>query len=303
MSGNSLTVPDEIGYKVYDADSSQQVLVTAELQAEASEVFQVLNTGIMATATSLHRIQKRKLYLCYVNPRTQRPYQSFRDFAEGFGIGYNKALRYSKVAEEFGGSISRYLAEGDKSGNVATPNLLNSLSFTKLYELTKLSEEDREALTDTDELVRPDGTVITFGQLVNMTQRDLADEVKQLRNKNRDLEEEKALAVEERDQAAKRLKDLEETDDILKLYGEATARIQQLEGAVIAAEKAEETWQKVEDGVQNLLALAERIPTGTSEKIDLKGRRILEDIAFRVNKLLNGEQWARFGLTSDEREG
>ncbi len=277
----------DLGFKVFDADSGEHVLVTAEMQMDAIKTLQQATAGLVVTSMNVKKLKDERLYLCFTTDRGKH-YNSWREFVEdrltNNGIGYATAQRMIRVADNFDGLFQRII--GGENESSFSGETKYSLNITKLDELTRLPCEIIEQINDSDELVLPDGRVMTVSQLMDMKREDLIKEVKELNGKKVVLEEGKALAEEKAASLQEQVDSLADKDHTVRMVVELSEQLDKLQGEKISKDSAEKYWKEFDKVVESAFIAASRIPQVDDENIRVKIRQILSGTIARANTML-----------------
>ena len=254
---------------------------------DAIKTLQQATAGLVVTSMNVKKLKDERLYLCFTTDRGKH-YNSWREFVEdrltNNGIGYATAQRMIRVADNFDGLFQRII--GGENESSFSGETKYSLNITKLDELTRLPCEIIEQINDSDELVLPDGRVMTVSQLMDMKREDLIKEVKELNGKKVVLEEGKALAEEKAASLQEQVDSLADKDHTVRMVVELSEQLDKLQGEKISKDSAEKYWKEFDKVVESAFIAASRIPQVDDENIRVKIRQILSGTIARANTML-----------------
>jgi len=225
---------------VYDAENDAWVEVNAEQQRFAGYVHQQVLLGVFVSATAIKKVFDEKLYLAlgcqsrdeYIE--TMLPYgkrQTYRLYA--VANKFNSVLGNGDLMQ-LQGNNDKYLI--DKTENVSLKSHLNNrtievqtlgeLGINKLYELTKLDDDELKDLVKKNKVELGNGEY-SLEDIKEMTGQELRKQMTEIRKKyqarlslveeeNETLKEEKKLIEKQRYTDAERIKNAE---DLESKYG------------------------------------------------------------------------------------
>lgn len=220
---------------VYDAEHDAMVEVTREQQMLAASLHRQVVIGAFITALALKRIRDERLYValgCH----------TFDEYTVSM-CPFNRAqaYKYLKIAQRFEQLLPnmeelKEIAESKKV-NKNSERFVQStgqMGIEKLYELTRLEDNDLEELTTTGKLSTPDGDY-TLEQMQEQTTREFTRQLKeiqarysgklsQLDEENKTLQAEKELLEKQMEQNQEHIQDARE---IQKLWGRRASKIEE----------------------------------------------------------------------------
>lgn len=171
--------------KVYDADNDVYIESTPERQRWANEVQGAILFGTFISAIKLTEMINNRLYL-------DLGFISRDDYLEnGFPLGRTQAFKLKKIATRFIEAMPDFqknvfqLAEGENVQSTEQNPLkqLSMIGTEKLYELTRIDDDLFQNTIDAGTLKTADGRELTIDDIREMTSRQFATEIKELRGK------------------------------------------------------------------------------------------------------------------------
>ncbi len=167
----------ELTRNVYDLELEKFVTVSPETQRTAGYVHQQILAGSLITAMALKKIKDDKLFLglgC----------QSFEEYINSMlPFGRSTAFNYLKVANKLESVFPNQLDSADPKvqtfGHEVQPA---GLDFRTLLELTKFDDDGFKNLLK-DGMAEINGETITLDEIKDMTARETAKAVKNIKEK------------------------------------------------------------------------------------------------------------------------
>lgn len=215
--------------QVYDAENDRLYESTPERQRWANDVQSAILFGTFISAMKLAEMMNNRLYL-------DLGFISRDDYIEnGFPLGRRQAYKLLNIARRYTEALPdlerKMLSEKVQStapdGSVQSTALfdLHSLGIEKLYELSRIPDDDLfQQAVEGGTLTTADGRQLTLDDIREMSSRQFAKEIKELRDKfqgrlhsaeeeNRKLKSEMATIKREAAKAAERFKHLQMVEE------------------------------------------------------------------------------------------
>jgi len=229
MAGKALIQQME----VYNEDEKKFITVTAEQQRLAAYVHQQVVTGSIITSIALKKIRDEKLY-------SGLGCSSFEEYCSTMlPFGKRTAYRYLKIADKIEiafpvfkqlNADNRNSDNSQNSDNVVTSDEMSemqNIGLAKLYEITKLDDEEFKELVKGGKL--GENGELSIGDIMDMTAREASKKIAEFRKKYQEklsIQGEKIKKLEDEKKAlAERNEELEEDIEIAnekeKLFGGA----------------------------------------------------------------------------------
>lgn len=172
--------------RIYDAENDVMYESTPERQRWANEVQGAILFGTFISSIKLAEMLNNRLYL-------DLGFISKDDYLEnGFPLGRSQAYKMYRIANRFTESLPDLqrqilqMEENSESVHSSGQNPLKQwdmIGITKLYELTRIEDDMFQSTIDSGTLKTADGRELSIDDIREMTSRQFAEEIKELRGK------------------------------------------------------------------------------------------------------------------------
>lgn len=148
-------------FVVFDEDSQQNVKITPAMRDEALSVHNRIQGALFEIASALHEIQEKRLYLAM-------GFSSFKDYYTSYGFSRSSVYRQKRIGEKFPtwGTLDE-----------KTEQLLQSLGAHKLYEFTRLSQDQVKLLLEGNSIDNGNGESIDLEEFKSSTVSEVSKKV------------------------------------------------------------------------------------------------------------------------------
>jgi hypothetical protein len=194
---------------VFDEDSGQNVKVTKTMRDEALAVHSRIQGFLFEIAQALYEMQDKKLYLGL-------GFNSFKEYYTSHGFSKTKAFRYASV----GGGVPLGELSDEKIQELQT------IGIKKLYELTRLTQEQVSVLISGCSIEGESGEVVNLQDFKNNNVADVSRKVSSMLQSKDKKETNRIKADNELLKAEKKalIKRIERMDQEIKDARELEAR-------------------------------------------------------------------------------
>lgn len=206
---SSTTLPTET-VEVFDAEAGEMVERSAQEQRMAVQLMRAIQMSTMVQAVALARLEEGRHYL-------DMGHSTFKAFAQAeLPIGYRTAKMYLKIGRRFSGMLPEVDAGEEATREALEAEIEESdevrpyaaMGVSKLREISKLEEEDMEALAEGKVLEDPEtGETYSLDDLKDMAAREVKETVEEVQ---REKEAYQAQA-QRKEETIKRLKSEKES--------------------------------------------------------------------------------------------
>ena len=219
--------------EILDHESGKFIDITADMQRTASFVHQQILMGAFISAVSIKKMFDDKLYLGMNCTSRDEYIDTMLPFGRSQAYKlYKVASKFNAVSQSLTGNGLTQISSSETLEIVQSTALngkaaeISSLGIEKLYELTKLDDDDIKDLIKKGKVKLEDGD-ITIEDIKDATAKELSrivkEQTKKYRDENSKLREEVELIKAEKQTAEKKLAKLEnrkeELDEIESKYG------------------------------------------------------------------------------------
>lgn len=274
----------QIATSVFDGETGEMAEVTAEGQRMASYLHQQVLLGVFISATAIKKMFDEKLYLAL-------GCQTKEEYCLTLPYGYRQANKLYQIAAKFEDVSKNLIGEGftgiSSSGmleNMNSSSHLNekdiaSLGITKLYQLTRLEDENIKELIKEGK-TELGGGEISIEEIKEMSakevSRTVSEATKKYKAKIAQLTEENALLSAEKKQTEKELSALKEKEieleEIENKYGPTASKLEH------KRKKLDEARALLNDFSETI------IRTGISAEDPATLRRDMQDLIKKINE-------------------
>lgn len=175
-------IKTEKSFSVYDLENDKFVEVTPEQQHTAAYFHNQVLLGAFVSAIAIKKIFDERLYLAM-------GCQSKEEYIETtLPFGRNQAYKLFAIANKFDSvsksfSNNNLLGDGSSENSETVPNsVLSSFSIEKLYELSKMDNEQLDKLSIKGK-VKIDGEEFTLEDFKEMSAKEVAQQIKKATGK------------------------------------------------------------------------------------------------------------------------
>jgi len=179
---SSTTLPTET-VEVFDAEAGEMVERSAHEQRMAVQLMRAIQMSTMVQAVALARLEEGRHYL-------DMGHSTFKAFAQAeLPIGYSTARMYLKIGRRFSGMLPEVDASEEATREALEEQIEESdevrpfaaMGVSKLREISKLEEEDMEALAEGKVLEDPEtGETYSLDDLKEMASRDAKEVIEEI---------------------------------------------------------------------------------------------------------------------------
>jgi hypothetical protein len=206
---SSTTLPTET-VEVFDAEAGEMVTRSPQDQRMAVQLMRAIQMSTMVQAVALARLEEGRHYL-------DMGHSTFKAFAQAeLPIGYRTAKMYLKIGRRFSGMLPEVDASEEATREALEEQIKESgqvrpfaaMGVSKLREISKLEEEDMEALAEGKVLEDPEtGETYSLDDLKEMASREAKEVIEEI---EREKEAYQAQA-QRKEETIKRLKSEKES--------------------------------------------------------------------------------------------
>lgn len=229
---------------VFDGDKQDFVKVSKEQQLSAGYIHQQIAMGVFITALAIKKMYDEKLYLAF-NCSTREEYADTM-----LPFGRRQAEKYYRIADKF----KEYLPENANLSSQIEGDV-QELGIAKLYELTKIEDEDLRTVMSGGNLTGADGNKYSLEDINDMSARELSKRIQEIKSKYTsrisNFEEENKLLKAERESDKELVESAkEQTEHAHKLeimYGGGASLLKDKEACLQAArDHFRRAWESLE---------------------------------------------------------
>lgn len=253
------TVPEN-SVEVFDADTGDMVERSPHQQRMAMQLMRAIQMSTMVQAVALARMEEGKHYL-------DLGHSSFKEFAEtDLPHSYRHSKRLLRIGRRFSGLLPEVDASEETTRQALEAQIEESeevkpfaaMGVSKLREITKLEDEDVEALAEGKTLVDPDsGDEYSLEDLKEMASREVKETVEQHQREKRAYQ----ARVQSQEETIKRLESekesMEEEVEEAERKKEEAQELEEQYGP--AAQTYEDNKEALSETRDQLMTLRERL--------------------------------------------